>query len=241
MAPFTYVTTQYGVFVLAGPDARHVLEQLADGDVSNDGFKWLTAKEMTVGFAPKVRALRVNFVGSLGWELHHPIEYQAHLYDAIMEAGKKYDIDLVGLRAMDSMRLEKSYRMWGTDLNAENSILQAGLSPFVRMNKGEFVGRDALASEKADGSKLSYVTIAVDADDADCFGNEPIIIDGEVVGRGTAGGFGHFVDQSLLLGYMQTDKAIVGTEVQVRVLDGLRTARVIPHSPFDPENEHLRA
>ena len=235
------VTTQYGVFVLAGPDARKVLEQLADGDVSNDGFKWLTAKEMTVGFAPKVRALRVNFVGSLGWELHHPIEYQAHLYDAIMEAGKKYDIDLVGLRAMDSMRLEKSYRMWGTDLNAENSILQAGLSPFVRMNKGEFIGRDALASEKADGAKLSYVTIEVDADDADCFGNEPIIMDGKVVGRGTAGGFGHFVNKSLLLGYMDAEQAEVGAACEVRVLDGLRPAKIIPHSPFDPDNEHLRA
>ena len=218
-----------------------MLEQLADGDVSNDGFKWLTAKEMTVGFAPKVRALRVNFVGSLGWELHHPIEYQLHLYDAIMEAGKKYDIQLVGLRAMDSMRLEKSYRMWGTDLNAENSILQAGLSPFVRMNKGEFIGRDALAQESADGAKLSYVTIEVDADDADCFGNEPIIMGDKVVGRGTAGGFGHYVNKSLLLGYMDAERAEVGASCHIRVLDGLRPAKIIPHSPFDPDNEHLRA
>ena len=202
----------------------------------------LTAKEMTVGFAPKVRALRVNFVGSLGVGAAPPDRVTRRTSTMRSWRRAKSTTSIwSAYRAMDSMRLEKSYRMWGTDLNAENSILQAGLSPFVRMNKGEFVGRDALASEKADGSKLSYVTIAVDADDADCFGNEPIIIDGEVVGRGTAGGFGHFVDQSLLLGYMQTDKAVVGTEVQVRVLDGLRTARVIPHSPFDPENEHLRA
>ena len=139
------------------------------------------------------------------------------------------------------MRLEKSYRMWGTDLNAENSILQAGLSPFVRMNKGEFIGRDALAQESADGAKLSYVTIEVDADDADCFGNEPIIMNGEVVGRGTAGGYGHYVNKSLLLGYMDTKRAEIGASCQIRVLDGLRPARIIPHSPFDPDNEHLRA
>ena len=238
------MTTQYGVFVLAGPDARRVLEQLADADVSNEGFKWLTAKEMTVGFAPKVRALRVNFVGSLGWELHHPIEYQAHLYDAIMEAGKKYDIDLVGLRAMDSMRLEKSYRMWGTDLNAENSILQAGLSPFVRMNKGEFVGRDALAAEKAEGSKLSYVTIAkstLTTPIASATSRSSSTAKSLVAAPPAA--FGHFVDQVACCWAtcrpIKRDRWHGGSGARARWL--ARPPALIPHSPFDPENEHLRA
>ncbi len=234
-------TTQYGVFVLAGPNARKVLEKLADADVSNEAFPWLTLQEMTVGFAPGVRALRVNFVGSLGWELHHPIEYQNHLYDAIMEAGKEFDIGLAGMRAMDSLRLEKSYRLWGTDLNAENSALEAGLNRFVRLNKGEFTGRDALVRQQEEGVPNTYCTIEIDADDADPFGNEPVFMDGEVVGRGTAGGYGHYVGKSLMLGYVKSDFAEVGRACEVRVLDQRRPARIIAESPYDPENAALRA
>lgn len=235
------VTTQYGVFVLAGPDARKVLEKLADADVSNEAFKWLTMQEIPVGYCPNVRALRVNFVGSLGWELHHPIEYQAHLYDAIMEAGKEFDIGLVGMRAMDSMRLEKSYRLWGTDLNAENSLLEAGLNRFVKLNKGEFTGREALVRQQEAGVPYTYCTIEIDADDADAFGNEPVLLNGEVIGRGTAGGYGHFVQKSLMLGYVKTEFAKEGLECHVRVLDQLRPARIVGESPYDPENEALRA
>jgi dimethylglycine dehydrogenase len=235
------VTTQYGVLVLAGPDARRVFEKLADADVSNEAFPWLTLQEIPVGFAPMVRALRVNFVGSLGWELHHPIEYQEHLVKALMAAGQEYDIGLVGMRAMDSMRLEKTYRAWGSDLNAENSALEAGLNRFVRLNKGDFVGRDALVRQQADGVPYTYSTIEIDAEDADSFGNEPVFLDGEVIGRGTAGGYGHHVKKSLMLGYIKTEHAAIGTECQVRILDQLRSARIIAESPYDPENTALRA
>ena len=236
------VTTQYGVFVLAGPKARDVLAPLADGDVSNEAFPWLTMQNIGVGFAPGVRALRVNFVGSLGWELHHPIEYQNHLYDAIMEEGAKHDIGLVGMRAMDSMRLEKSYRMFGTDLNAENSLLEAGLNRFAKLDKDvSYPGQQALLKQKEAGVPNKFVTIEVDADDADCFGAEPIYMNGEVVGRGTAGGYGHYVKKSLLMGYVKTEHAVVGAECQVRVLDQLRPARIIGESPYDPENEALRS
>jgi dimethylglycine dehydrogenase len=235
------VTNQYGVLVLAGPDARRVLEKLADADVSNGGFPWLTMQEVPIGFCPAVRALRVNFVGSLGWELHHPIEYQVHLYEALMAAGREFDIALVGIRAMDSMRLEKSYRLWGTDLNAENSILEAGLGRFVRLNKGEFTGRDALTRQQAAGVPNTYCTIEIDADDADSFGNEPVFMDGQVVGRGTAGGYGHFVKKSLMLGYVKTECAEIGRECQVRLMGELRPARIIPESPYDPENLALKA
>ncbi|MEQ9333905.1 FAD-dependent oxidoreductase [Thalassobaculum sp.] len=234
------VTTQYGVLVLAGPDSRRVLEKLADADVSNEAFKWLTMQEIPVGYCPNVRALRVNFVGSLGWELHHPIEYQAHLYDALMAAGREYGIGLVGMRAMDSMRLEKSYRLWGTDLNAENSVLEAGLSRFVRLNKGEFTGREALVRQQADGVPNTYCTIEIEADDADSFGNEPVFMDGQVVGRGTAGGYGHHVKKSLMLGYVKTGFAEIGRECQVRLMGELRPARIVPESPYDPDNEALR-
>lgn len=235
------VTTQMGVFVLAGPDARKVLAKLADADISNEAFPWLTARDIPVGFCPNVRALRVNFVGSLGWELHHPIEYQRQLFETLLVAGKDEGIAHVGLRAMDSMRLEKSYRLWGTDLNAENSVLEAGLDRFVRLQKGEFTGRDALIRQIEQGIPNRFCTIEIDADDADPFGNEPILMDGEVIGRGTAGGYGHHVKKSLMLGYVKSDFATVGNECQVRVLDQLRPARIIAESPYDPENLALRA
>ncbi len=235
------VTTQMGVFVLAGPHARKVLTKLADADVSNETFPWLTARDIPVGFCPNVRTLRVNFVGSLGWELHHPIEYQRQLFEALLAAGRDEGIAHVGLRAMDSMRLEKSYRLWGTDLNAENSVLEAGLDRFVRLQKGEFTGRDALIHQIEQGIPNRFCTIEVDADDADPFGNEPVLMDGQVVGRGTAGGYGHHVKKSLMLGYVKSDFATVGNACQVRVLDQLRPARIIAESPYDPENAALRA
>jgi dimethylglycine dehydrogenase len=235
------VTNQYGVLVLAGPNSRKVLEKIADADMSNEAFKWLTMQEIPIGFCPNVRAMRVNFVGSLGWELHHPIEYQIQLFEALRQAGAEFQIANVGMRAMDSMRLEKSYRLWGTDLNAENTVLEAGLNRFVRLNKGEFTGREALVLQQEQGVPNQYCTIEIDADDADAFGNEPVLIDGEVVGRGTAGGYGHFVRKSLMLGHVKTEHAIVGRECQVRVLDQLRPARIIAESPYDPENLALRA
>jgi dimethylglycine dehydrogenase len=235
------LTTTLGVLIVAGPEARNVLQELADADLSNAAFPWLTAQEIPVGFAPGVKALRVNFVGSLGWELHHPIEYQIHLYEALMAAGRKYDIANCGLRSMDSMRLEKSYRLWGTDLNAENTILEASMERFVRLNKGQFTGRDALIAQQQKGVPNRYVTLEIDADDADPFGNEPVFLDGEVIGRGTAGGYGHHVRKSLMLGYVKSELATVGREVKVRVLDQLRPARIVAESPYDPENAALKA
>jgi dimethylglycine dehydrogenase len=218
-----------------------VLEKLADADISNDAFPWLSVQDIPVGFCPNVRALRVNFVGSLGWELHHPIEYQLNLFDALMQAGREFEIGHVGIRAMDSMRLEKSYRLWGTDLNAENSVLEAGLDRFVRLQKGPFVGKDALTRQIDAGIPNKFCTIEIDADDADPFGNEPVLMDGEVVGRGTAGGFGHHIQKSLMLGYVKSQYAEVGRECRVRVLDQLRPARIVAESPYDPENAALRA
>ena len=234
------VTTQYAVLVLAGPKARQVLEKLADTDLANAAFPWLTGKEISIGYASGVRALRVNFVGSLGWELHHPAEFGLHLYDALMQAGAEFDIQNVGMRAMESMRLEKTYRAFGTDLNAENSILEAGLDRFVRLQKGDFIGRDALLRQTEQGLPSRYVTIEIDAQDADPFGNEPIFVDGEVIGRGTAGGYGHYVKKSLLLGYVKPGFSAVGTQCHVRVLGQLCPARIIAESPYDPENLALR-
>ena len=143
------VTLDRGVLVVAGPRSRELLQKLTDADLANGALPWLSAQEIMVGVAP-VRALRVNFVGELGWELRHPLAHQLHLWDSIMEAGREFDIRPFGMRAMDSLRVEKSYRYWRVDLSTEYSPLESGMGRFVQLNKGEFVGREALLRYKAE-------------------------------------------------------------------------------------------
>ncbi len=234
------ITTSYGVLVLAGPHARDVLTKLTDADLSNTAFPWLTAQEILVGVAP-VRAMRVNFVGELGWELHHPIEYQNHIFDTLMKAGEEFGIGLCGMRAMDSLRIEKSYRMWGQDLTTEYSALEAGLDRFIHLDKGDFVGRDALVEQQKKGIPQRFVTLEVDADDADPLGNEPLYQGDEMIGRATAGAYGHVVGKSLALAYVRPEVAALGTKLEIEILGDRRAATVIDESPWDPQNARLRA
>ena len=216
-----------------------MLQKLTDADLSNEAFPWLTGRQIRVGMAP-VRALRVNFVGELGWELHHPIEYQTGLYDALMAAGAAFGIGSVGMRAMESLRVEKSYRMWGMDLTTEYTALEAGLDRFIALDKPGFIGRSALIRQREEGVPQAFVTLEVDADDADAWGNEPLYLDGEMVGRATSGVYGHTVGRSLALAYVRPEAAAVGARLAIDILGARRPARVIPDSPHDPGNERLR-
>jgi dimethylglycine dehydrogenase len=235
------VTTAHGVLVLVGPRARDVLAKLADADLSAAAFPWLTGQHILVGLAP-VRAMRVNFVGELGWELHHPIEYQRHLFEALMKAGEEFGIGQCGMRAMDSLRMEKTYRMWGQDLTRDYTVFEAGLDRFVHLDKGDFIGRDALIRQKQDGVPQCFVTIEVhDVTDADPMGNEPLYRDGEMIGRATAGAYGHWVGKSLAIGYVKTGLETPGTSLEIEILGKRYPATVIPESPHDPENARLRS
>ena len=236
------VTTSRGCFVLAGPRSREVLAQLTDTPLDNASFPWLTSQVIEVGYATEVYALRVNFIGELGWELHFPIEYAHSLFDAIFKAGAEFGIGMAGMRAMESMRLEKSYRMWGTDLSIEYSPFEAGLDRFVRMNKGEFIGRVALERQMAAGIPNRFVTLEVhDVGDADPLGNEPLYVGGQLVGRATAGCYGHVLGKSLALGYVKTAQAEIGTALEIEILGQRRRATVLVESPLDPDNHKLRA
>ncbi len=199
------ITSTRGCFVLAGPRSREVLAKLTDAPLDNTAFPWLSSQVLEVGLAVDVLTLRVNFVGSLGWELHFPIEYGHHLFDALFAAGAEYGIGMAGMRAMESMRLEKSYRMWGTDMTRDYTPFETGLDRFVRLNKGEFVGRSALLKQQAAGVPNHFVTLQVhEVSDADPLGNEPLFdAGGAIVGRATAGGYGHAVQQSIAIGYVQ--------------------------------------
>ncbi len=165
-----------------------MLAQLTDAPLDNANFPWLTGQVIEVGLATDVYALRVNFIGELGWELHFPIEYANGLFEALFAAGREFGIGMVGMRAMESLRIEKSYRMWGSDLTPEYTPFEAGLDRFVRMDKGEFIGKAALERQLAAGVPHRFVTLEVHGvTDADPLGNEPLFAQGSLVGRATAG------------------------------------------------------
>ena len=237
------VTTSRGCFVLAGPRSRDVLAKLTDLPLDNTAFPWLTAQTGEVGLATDVHLLRVNFVGALGWELHFPLEYAHHLFDALFEAGKEFGIGMAGMRAMESLRMEKSYRMWGSDLTRDNTPLEAGLDRFVRMKKGAFIGREALEKQLAAGVPNRFVTVEVHGvTDADPLGNEPLFdAKGAIVGRATSGYYGHVLKKSLAIGYVKPDFAAVGTRLQIEILGERKEATVLVDSPYDPENNDLKA
>jgi len=237
------ITSARGCFVLAGPRTRDLLAKLTDAKLDNASFPWLTSQIIEVGLAPDVYALRVNFVGALGWELHFPIEYAHHLFDAIFAAGAEYGIGMVGMRAMESLRLEKSYRMWGSDMTRDYTPFECSLDRFVRMNKGPFIGREALEKQQARGVPNRFITLEVHGVvDADPLGNEPIFdTRGQMIGRATSGYYGHFLKKSLAIGYVKPDYAAPGTALEVEILGERRKATVLVESPYDPDNNDLRA
>ncbi len=235
------VTTQRGVLVLAGPRSREVLAKVTDVDVSNKAFPWLTARRLSIK-AAGVIAMRVNFVGELGYEFHHPIEMQNTIFDALMEAGASFGIKPFGIRAMDSLRLEKSYKLVGRELSIEYAALESDLLRFVDFDKGPFRGRDALVAWRDKGFKNRLVTLEVEGvTDADARGSEPVMKHGAMIGRTTSGGYGWRVGKSLALAMVRPEFSEVGEEVEVRILGEMRHAIVIPDSPYDPKNAALRA
>lgn len=237
---FTQLTGAYGVLVLAGPKSRQILQRVCDTDLSNEGFRWLTSQDVVVGKAPVI-AMRVNYIGELGWELHHPIEFQNHIFDALFEAGAEFGLKPFGIRAMDSMRLEKSYRMVGTELSIEYSAYESAMDRFIKEDKGDFLGREALLQSKAAGLKNQLVTIEVaGVDDADALGNNALLKDGEIIGRATGGGYGFRVEKSLALGMLAPRFAELGTTLEIEILGKRYAATVIEDSPFDTKNERLR-
>ena len=234
------VTSQLGVLVLAGPRSRDVLQKLTDADLSNQSFPWLSGQQISVGAAP-VRALRVNYVGELGWELHHPIEMQNYIFDKLMDAGKAYGIRPYGIKAMIALSVEKSYRLIGRELSIEYAALESGLHRFVKLEKGPFHGRDALANWQKSGFKNRFVTLEVhDVHDADARGSEPIMGKGRLVGRTTNGSFGWRVNKSLALAMVEPEFGELGQKLEITILGKSHGATVIQESPFDPQNAALR-
>jgi 4-methylaminobutanoate oxidase (formaldehyde-forming) len=199
------VTSSRSVIGLWGPRARLVLEKATDNDVSNDAFKFGQCKEITIGCAP-VLALRVTYIGELGWELHIPTEYTVHVYEELRKAGEEFGMIDFGYRALESMRLEKGYRYWTADITPDYNPYEAGLGFCVSLDKGNFLGREALAKVKAEGPKRKLSTFTLDVP-VRLQGGESIRRDGKVLGVVTSGGFGYSIGKTIAYGYLPADQA----------------------------------
>jgi dimethylglycine dehydrogenase len=236
------VTTQWGVFAIAGPKSRDVLrEVIKDADpataLSNKRFPWLSARRIELGMCP-VNAIRVAYTGELGWELHHPIEMQTYLFDLLEKAGEKHGLKLVGARAQNWLRQEKSYRAFGNELGRDATPLEADLPRFVDLEK-EFRGKAKLV---ATGVRSKCCTLLIDGpSDADPWGREVLYTpEGERVGRLTSGGYSVAFGKSIGMGYVRPELAVEGTTLKVKMLDRLWNAVVTCDSPYDPKNETIR-
>jgi dimethylglycine dehydrogenase len=247
MSDFGYVeiqdvTTQWGVFALAGPKSRAILRDLvrdADPDtvLGNKRFPWLSCRRIELGMVP-VRAIRVAYTGELGWELHHPIEMQTHLWDRLMEAGAPHGLKPVGARAQNWLRQEKSYRAFGTELGRDATPIEAGLDRFVDLSK-DFQGKAAM---EATAIRARCVTVLIDGpDDADPWGREGLFAQGRKVGRLTSGGWSAAFGRQIGMGYVEPALAEPGTRLEVRMLGQLWPAEVAPDCPYDPTNARIRA
>jgi len=238
---FERLTTAMGVLVLAGPRSRDVLAKVTRADLSNAAFPWLTGQRISIGAAP-VDALRVNFIGELGWEIHHPIEMQNYIFDKLMEAGAEFDIKPFGIKAMTLMALEKSYKLIPRELSIEYNAYESGLDRFISLKKPGFHGKEGLLAGKQAELANQLVTMEVlGVTDADARGSEPIYLGEELVGRATSGGYGWRVGKSLALAMVRPDLAALGTELDIAILGERHKAVVIADSPFDPDNTALKA
>ena len=235
------VTTQWGVFAIAGPKSRDVLKAvIKDAEpetvLSNKRFPWLSAKQIELGMCP-VNAIRVAYTGELGWELHHPIEMQNYLFDLLEKAGAPHGMKLVGARAQNWLRQEKSYRAFGTELGRDATPVEADLPRFIDLEK-DFRGKDAM---QAIGVRSKCVTLLIDGpDDADPWGREALYDGDKKVGRLTSGGYSVAFGKSIGMGYVPPELAKVGTKLKLRMQRKLWDAEIVEDSPYDPKNATIR-
>jgi dimethylglycine dehydrogenase len=207
--------------------------------VSNDAFPFGTCREIYVG-RTRCRINRMNYVGELGFEIFHPIESQISVFQALMAAGENLDLKMFGLYAMDSMRLEKGYMAWKSEMNVHHTPLETNVAWTVKMDK-DFIGKAGLEKQKAEGIPRQLVCLVCDAEDADPWGYNPIFNDNDIVGMTSSGGYGHRVEKSIALGYVPPELTAPGTKLEVEVLGKKLAAEVVAMPLYDPKNEKMKA
>ncbi|MAG96975.1 MAG: FAD-dependent oxidoreductase [Alphaproteobacteria bacterium] len=227
-------------FQIAGPRARDLLASLTRSDVSNANLPFLGVAEMEVGLSPAI-VCRISYTGDLGYEIYVAAEQQLALYHALTEAGREFGLRPFGMRAIMSLRLEKGFGAWLREYKPDYTPAETGLDRFVRFQKPDFIGMQAALTERETPPVRRLVTLVVDADDADVWADEPIWKDGEVVGFVTSGGYAHYVDKSVALGFVPTDTIAEGAEFEIEILGEMRPARLVGGPLFDPAGERLRS
>ena len=230
-------TSAFACFGVWGPRARDLLQPLTTTDISSEAFPYMTAQELAVGPVPCL-ALRVTYVGELGWELYCPTECGARLWDTLWEAGRAHDLTAGGYKAIDSLRLEKGYRVWGADITPEDTPFEAGLRFAVKLDKGDFVGRGALADAAPPERLLRCLVL--DDPRAVALGSEPVRVGDDLVGRVTSGGYGYTVERSIAYAYLPAEHD-VGAEIAVEIFGEWVPGRVAAEPLYDPTGERIRA
>ncbi|HEX7588754.1 MAG TPA: FAD-dependent oxidoreductase [Anaerolineae bacterium] len=233
------VTSRYATIGIWGPHARQTLQAVTPDDVSNSAFPFMTAQAIHIAGVP-ILAQRVTYVGELGWELYPPFDQATPVWDALMSAGKAYGIQPAGYKALESLRLEKAYRYWTADITPADNPYEAGLGFCVHLNKGEFIGRDALTKIKAQGVGRKLATLTTSGNCV-LYGGEAVMQDGKVVGRLRSGGYGYTIGKNIGLVYLPPELAREGTSLKVDVFGDLIPAQVAPDILYDPQGERLRS
>jgi dimethylglycine dehydrogenase len=226
-------------FQIAGPNARTLLQRVADADVSHEAMKFLSVKHMHVGNCPAI-VQRVTFTGDLGYEIYVPAEYQIALYETLARAGEDLGLRPFGMRAMMSLRLEKSFGAWLREFKPEYTPAETGMERFVAFQKEDFVGREAAVRARDNPPERKLTTLVVEAEDADVWGDEPIWSNGSIVGYVTSGGYGHHVDRSIALGFVPSERVADGERFEIEILGERRPATVTTKPLFDPEGTRMR-
>ena len=233
------VTSAFACLGIWGPKTRDILQPLTTADLANEAFPYMRARGLAIGPIPCL-ALRVTYVGELGWELYCPMELGLQLWDGIWQAGQQHGLVAGGYKAIDSCRLEKGYRVWGSDITPEDTPYEAGLGFAVKLDKEDFIGRDALAA--ADGrAGRKLVCLVLEDPRSVALGSEPVRVNGRVVGRVTSGGYGYTVERSIAYAYLPADSAEVGTPVEVEIFGTLVAGEVTAEPLYDPEGAAIRA
>ncbi len=232
------ITSSLSCFGIWGPAARGILQPLTTADLSNEAFRYMRAQELAIGAVPCL-ALRVTYVGELGWELYCPGEFGLRLWDTIWAAGVEHGLLAGGYKAIDSCRLEKGYRVWGADITPEDTPWEAGLDFAVKLDKGDFIGREALLGSREPKRRL--VCITLDDPRSVALGSEPVRVAGALVGRVTSGGYGYTVERSIAYAYVPAANAAVGTPVEIEIFGEWITGEIAREPLYDPESARVRS
>jgi len=227
-------------FSLTGPLAREVLGRVCMEDVSPAGFPFLHARELTIGLAPAL-AIRVSFTGELGYELYMDTEYQRHVYDVLLRVGQPLGMKHFGVRALNSLRIEKGYGGWGREYTQDYTSIEAGLGALIRTDKASFVGREAVVAQLSTAPVRRLRILAIESHDPDPTGGETVLQAGRPVAQLTSAAFGYTVGYSLGLGYFPVDIDFDARDLEVQLLASRVSARVLEAPPHDPAGKRLRS